>query len=737
MADIRSGYSNYIQYVLKSEFSASILIEEPLGWDDDDFELNRDKKYHGIFTEFSGELRFTNEAMDYIEQAYLIGGINTNCRISKYELIDHDGDVKWKERYSALADYKTKTIKDGVLSIKFDSNNLAEILKSHENAEFEIERFDSIDGIELEPLELSTTEIKGRKIVTFGEAEWLNNSYASEFTGVNSATPFTKILSQGADRHSPVLSHAYDDDADLTSENCIYVESTDPSLNTAKVRIDYDINFTMTEVTFWWRFDLVKVRWNESLAIFEETDIKILEGNEEFPGRTEERNGIAGMNQYVEYTGTWEVDVEWNEAILFRWKFGGTNWRINFYEGTGYRRRFYKINEVTYWDASPALSTLFVSDLAERLMYIMTGKKNIFYSKYFGRIEKGYIEDGYGGLIAVISGYWLRAFDRTTEKYKSLTISFQDLFDSVNAVFNIGVGIESTVLGERVRFEDLRYFYQPEVVVKLKGAISKWTITADPDLFFSGLNFGYENTGEYENDNGLDEPNTETEWITPIRKSTNKYTRKSKIRADELAMELTRRKPQKLYPEEDTNRDDNNWFLDLKRPTPAGSGYVQSEWDDRLDEFPTGIFEAQTWHGFLFTPFRMMLRHSWIFRSGLEPYLGKMIKFINSKGNANLSMKFKDEILHSEKGDVFVRDVMRSKMLPEKIEFEFPVDDELMDLILSTTPKIINSELENVPNYYFKFEWQRNGITERGYLLNLKPKGNGKWTFQRANENLI
>jgi len=636
-------------------------------------------------------------------------------------------------------DYKTKTIKDNVMSIKFNANNLAELIRSHERDAFEIERNDSIDGVLLDKLNLDFTEIKGRSIVTLGEYEYLKpKEYTNNNTGVNSCTPLTKVISQGAERNSPVLVDNYDDDSSLTSQSCIYVESTDPNLNTAKLSIDYDIKFNMTEVTFWWRFDIVKVRWNETNGVFDTIDEYPLEytviDGIVIAGRTAERNGIAGMNTFCSYTGNYTTTVEWNEAILFRWKFGGSNWKIKFLEE--HSRSFFKINEVSFGDPSPQLSTIFVHDLIERLMYIISGKKNMFYSKYFGRVQKGYKVDGFGGLISAISGYWLRAFDPTTEKYKSLTISLQDVIDSLKAVFNVGIGIESTVISERLRIEDLKYFYQPEVIVKLPYNVSKYTTSVDPDLFFSGLTFGYEQAHDYEESNGLDEPNTETDWITPIRKSELKYTKKSPIRADEYPMELTRRMPQNLYPEEDTSRDDHVWFLDLKRTD--GTGFQQREWnDDRLEEMPLGIGEPETWHSFIFTPLQMLFRHAWIFRSGLEPYLNKKIKFINSKGNRNLTMKFIGKNRYSEKDDFYVSELQRSRFLPEKVEFEHVVDDDLMNLILGTTPRMVNGEMENIPNFYFKFEWKRDGITERGYLLNLKPKGNGKFTFQKANENLI
>jgi len=449
------------------------------------------------------------------------------------------------------------------------------------------------------------------------------------------------------------------------------------------------------------------------------------------------------MNQWVEYTGTWNTTVEWNQAILFRWKFGGdsSGYDVEVIMKEEDRRSYYKLNELSWWESSPQLKTAFVHDVMERLMYILTGEKQLFYSKFFGRTGTAlnYEQTGFGGLISLISGFWLRAFDPTTDKYKSLTTSLKIMFDDLKSVFNVGIGIQSDVLGEYLRIEDLKYFYQNEVVVKLPYPVSNSERKVDAGLFFSGLHFGYEFGSDYEDSNGLDEPNTSTDWVTSIRKSENKYERKSKTRADDYAMELTRRKPQNLYPEEDTQRDSNNWFLDLKIPTPAGIGYVQTNWADRLEKEPTGIFDPDSWHSFLFTPLQMLFRHAWIFRGGLEPYLENRfkVKHTRSTSNSNVSTQFIGKKEYKQSDDILNSDLERSRFLPEEITFEHVVDDELMDLVLGTTPIMVGGELENVPNYYFKFEWVRDGITERGYLMNLKPKGKGVWTFQKANENLI
>ena len=59
-----------------------------------------------------------------------------------------------------------------------------------------------------------------------------------------------------------------------------------------------------------------------------------------------------------------------------------------------------------------------------------------------------------------------------------------------------------------------------------------------------------------------------------------------------------------------------------------------------------------------------------------------------------------------------------------------------MNLILGTTEVLIDGEVEEVPNWYFKFEFiNENEEAETGYLISLKPKS-GNFSFYKANETI-
>jgi hypothetical protein len=755
MSDVRLNPNNDVQFVLKAPNRNSLFLnKEPDGWNEDELEIERNKDYHGIFTKITNKLIFYGDQRDYIHNAYILGGINTDLRLTKYITRDIENEsgvkeVKFFERYSALADYSTMVIKNNGLEINFNSNDLAELLQSHEDDTFEIERKDSIDNVLLDDIEFNYIKIEGRDITGSGEQQISLFEYKQEPDGTKyqeviiGDTGFvvcrTEIISQGTERHSPVNLRGEFPETNPTSgvatDAMFFI---DDIIDSGIINLDFNFNFSVNIKRKEWNgggtveCDLVKYRWNGTgyAEVTVESIVNIAT--------------VYTSWKSVNITGNRKIiGLKHDEGLMFRWRSSGTGKNIaKFYS--------FSINFTTieFYESSPSIKYLFIHDVYERLLYILTGEKNRFYSKFFGRTELGYTQDGLddkgnlgGGLIGVTSGFWIRQFNPLSEKYKSLQISLKDLNESNKAVFNIGVGIETVNLKERLRVEELKYFYQSRTVVKLPNQILNVKRSVDKKLFFSGTELGYSFGNSTDDDDiGLDEPNVKTNTVTPIRKSELKYSLTSKIRSDEYKFEKLRRKPQALYPDSDTNEDENNWYLDIVRDNSiVPIEFRQANWDDRLQKEPSGIHSPSTFRSMIFTPFRMLLRHGWIIRSGMEPYFNKFIKYVSSAKNSALSMLFIGETEeYKENSDILVSKLDRARFLPEIIEFEHDVDEDLMDLILGTTNILINGSYEDVPNFYFKIEYTNEyEEIERGYLISLKPKGNGKFKVIRANENLI
>lgn len=727
MSNIRSTYNNDVRYSLYSSVMnySHIMNDNPGNWNDDNIHLDRHADYHGIFYTFSEDLEFYKDDKEYILTAFDIGGINTNLYLRKDILRNVDGVTRWYSRYISLADFNTVNIKDNSLNISFNSLDLAELIKTYESDEFEIEREDDVDGNKLDSLETHLVRIKGRSLQSVGESIFKTDDYGpNEFVYTHNLTPLTRLVSQLQTRHSEVLIDEFDKPNDyykISAENLIFDNSTDVNAADIDLNLTYSLNFSVENAARFLTIDINVVEYNsgdgtysiiESERILEVVDTLV--------------TGSYNINNVYENTLTKD------QGLMFEFRIGGS---FDSFVFDSDKKSNVIIREVEEFIESPNLKFSFIHDVAERLMYIITGRKDAFYSKFYGRTElEDYTEDGEGGLIGLISGLWIRNFDESSDKYKSLLHSLKNLITTCKAVNNVGVGIETINYKQRLRIEELRYFYQNEVVVELPFKLSNVNREIDESSFYSSLEFGYEHGGNGEDKMGLDEPNTRTNWISPIKKSSNKYVSLSKDRSDEYEMERLRRRPQKFYPDEDTTGDTTNWLLDLKR---SGNNYEQKDWNDRLNELPYGIYSPETYRSMYFTPLQMLRRHAWVFKNGMGIYKDRFIKYINSVSNSKLTTFFiGDEKALPENGDIKVEDLDRCPFSNWRIRADHPIDDDLMDIILgSTEVEDDNGNKELIPNYYFKFRaLNEKNEYETFYLESLKPGKTGSFVFIGTNE---
>lgn len=735
MSEIRLAKSNYVRFILKSDISSSrIMSQEPKGWTEDGLELVRHKQYHGIFTQFTSSLIFYGDDKDYIQNNFEVQGLNGNLYLSKERLTDIDDEIKWVEEYRGLADYNTKKIKNGGLSIKFNSNELEELIKSHESDEFELEREDSIDGINISVLNKNKTSIKDRVLTSSG----VSKSYELNFQDgwhiryQRRGTLLTLFESQGPARHSTVDVSEWPGATSAELPSNMFFVDTVASGEVLDLKVKIECTFESQCPTFFG--DNVDVylrrhKWDgvSAYTLEEETIVYSATNNGIHSFEYEFENNELPFDEGYTLVFTKQED---NPYMLI--KPSGDGLKIT-------------VNTKEYFEDSNNLDFIFIHEGYERLLEILTGERNRFKSILFGKSndEGRYYADGEFGNIGLIHGLAVRGWEEGSELYKSMKLSLKDLRESTRACFNIGLGVETINFKQVLRVEKKEYFYQDRVVVKLPTEVSNVEEETDKDMFWSGIELGYTYGGEYENKLGLDEPNTKTSWVSPLHKTKNKYNYTSKIRADEYGLAILRRKQQEFYPTEDTQQDDHIWYLDLKEHeelgVPTGT-YEQVEWEDRLQSEPTGVLSPETFRSFLFTPLRMLLRHGWIIRTGLEQAINliKNIKYINSKANSELETNFIGEDLYfKENEDVLVGNLNRSKLLPNKIKFEHALTSDLIKQINGTTQVEIDGQIENVPNYYFKMEWIQNGKIKRGYLNSLKLKGIGKFEMQEANEQLI
>lgn len=735
--NIRPEYSDRVRYFLSSRTFGTLKIDEPIGWDEDEKEFARNKDNHGVFTSLSNSLKFTKDSKNFIELVNATDGINAELVLRKDSKNDQT-DV-WENSYTGYLDLSTREIQDNQLSLKFNSGGLESILKAREGEDVEIERLDTIDGKVIDPLKTVNIELAGRRI--FLESTW-------------KAAPMTyykrlEIFSADGNTRSLTNTFPFDivkkshEQANSTFEGIDGNDSQGQATMMLLANVDRTRKFKVNveSVLFnaysyhngsvnWGHVNVSLVKYSNG-SNFNRTSNVVDLWLREFSGTNPIPLGNININ-----SSTHEFILNQGDSlgleVMIR-----ADFNTNF--GTTIRRSFdYKIisGNINIQEDSEFGKTICKAvkpfDLANRLIEIISGRKNA--------VKSEILQSGKWKNLMITHGFWIRGFSKELDltlpeddrKFKPLTTNFKDFITSLMAVANIGVGIEKIGAREYVVIEDLKYFYNKNTTIKLPFQAKKIKRSTDASGFYKSIEIGFEKGGEYEEAMGLDEYNIRNSYTTCIHRVDNKYTKLSKYRADSYGIEFARRKPFSDYSTEDTNYDQDIFFIDCKDepkvitfPIPPFRGntitlesYFVRLWDDDFTQLPTGVFSPETAFNLRLTPFNNMLRHGWNISAGLTAYPFNKIKYSSSKGNSSLVT------LYAENGEIENNKLEQPRFVPEIIEFEHICNDEIMRIV-EGRKTFFGKELRNC---YGLVEFiNEDGELEKGYLMSLKPNGAGNF----------
>lgn len=205
-----------------------------------------------------------------------------------------------------------------------------------------------------------------------------------------------------------------------------------------------------------------------------------------------------------------------------------------------------------------------INETTSRVIEAITNNALSLYSEYIGRTDSqpySFPVNGCGGLKALAMGLDIRNVKLSDGTDPRLTLSMQDIFESLSAIDNVGIGPEGD---NKIRLENWQYFYQNEVVFHCRG-IDSLTKTLQGNEHYSIFKCGYDKW-EAEDYNGLDEFLTKREYHTSLTQVQNSLEKICKWIASGYAIEVTRRK------QNDSKdwRYDNDTFVICLQKTDTG-----------------------------------------------------------------------------------------------------------------------------------------------------------------------
>ena len=365
----------------------------------------------------------------------------------------------------------------------------------------------------------------------------------------------------------------------------------------------------------------------------------------------------------------------------------------------------------------------YIYEAFARTLQLISGKHLPIYSKFLGRIDSSpetYITDGFGSLISITNGKWIRQFDPNANQ---LNFSLKELFNSINAIHNIGLGFE-TISGDlKCRIENEVYFfditdnssypgetqfYQVNQILDLSGYLNNEMISKEvlPDWYANEIDGGY-GTFEYENVQGLKEFNTKSNWATPIKSVKSKLNLISTYRADTQGVNKLREKPVATFPTEDVSGDNDVFMFDVKR----GGTYVFTvkTWDDF--DYISGGVDPQSSYNLNFSPRRNLERHGNRINS-MRLKTTDEIQWLKSDKNNSLVTQRKDETTQkAENADILVTTLDLGYWIPEAYIFEAPVNLTTLTAIQANPRGVIKI---GVDKYGWILDVQTNNEKKKG-----------------------
>ena len=706
---------NKVRYYLTSKSQGrKLLLTDPNGWDNDTRSLNRETKNNsfGILYDFATDLTFTKDGYDYINAAERAEGFEASIRCERWVRNFND---QWELNYVGYIHLLTKKETRTGVTVSLTYGGVTETLESNLNEEYTLSRSEDLDGNDIGLLTLQDVLINGRdlNVVTLlednesktiqGTADVLGGGTLDNIEAYY--IPILNKTYSGDDRVQQVISSPLKPlennnqfRPDLNSTHPFIFRSDEEAVRTLEIDIDCDV--TSPTGTGDGTLFLIKSKYISDTNQFEYvggTTLKTLSFTESF-----------GTSQTITVNETFITNefLEDDESLTLLWYFRtavntGSNllWQID--------QRVVKIDmqQTSAYQATKAQG-LTLYNAAKRLSEITVGK-NVVKSDY---LTTGNFKD-----LIVTNGKRLRGFG------DSIEMSFKKLFQSTTSVLNCYYGVEQTNNEERIVIENLDYFFRPKIGLEL-GKVSDSEETYKEDLINSSIDIGYTDGGDYEEEQGLDEYNTNTNFTFNFKKVDNPRDAKSDFRADTIGIELTRRKPLSDFPTEDTQEDKDNFLIDCYK---SGDYYINRPYALDFLTAPTGMFSPLTAYNLRLTPKNNLYRISNSL-SYLSYYPNKSTIFVNSFRNSEVTTQLIGKEARTENESVINSELNRPLFQPYQITCKVKLTDDQLSYLTGRT--------DDVPNYYNLISFiSDKGVKQYGYLLSYEPNDEGTLTLLKAN----
>jgi len=732
-----------------------VLTTDPEGWKDVEMSLTRDTKLHGVFQETSFDLKFfCGEGKEYIDNIYETYGVNHVIEIlveykcsetDDYEEF-FDGKIQLK-RYESDRDYTT---------INIIQNDIWSIVKSRWDTKIDLSSTETLDGTALTAFTFGGYDLTlhNRAVLFQGEMEIDSPINAGSLAMTSTAgltanflalveIPATVLFDDLGTAQIPTINGNAGAGAGTLYVNKIetpfVLVSTDhtfQALFNGTYNISVDLDFDVAWV--------IAAGSNPNLDYL--INFRIYAGtapNTIIPGqfRLLENTNIDtvtgltsnGSDNYT-YSDTFSFTLFEGEYIFIVLNIEAAY--TDDTAGTATIGLEYNSAEIDYNSTDTSLPSTTAKAWAifeafARVSQCIADGTDRFESEFFGRENSQpvtYAVNGCGGFCAITDGKQVRGFPLADHP---VSVSFKDLFEGANAIFNLGVGVQN----DKIVCERVESFYDPTIVLTV-NFINNIKKTIKPELFYSNIEVGYQKW-ESEDISGIKEFNNKHDYAIPVTTVLDgKYSAVSSFIAGGYPIEFTRRRQYGDATTEDYMYDNDIFIFALNRSVDGSGNPNDLDTCEKNENFTTttNVFDPASVYNLRLTPKKSLLRHINIIASGLTKNAAAELKFTKSLQDASIEtdgvsvgcIEDYASALLVENADIAWDDANIQAyplsgipiFIPEVVEFEAP--------LTYTEWKAIRANSYGVIQYS-----NTDAGHEEGFILDLKRKNiDGMTTFK-------
>ncbi|MBT3206952.1 MAG: hypothetical protein HN347_01245 [Bacteroidetes bacterium] len=692
------------KYVLQTSENIKELKYAPQGWNEGELTFIRDKEFKGILTQFStNELTFVKDGKDFIVSVYESYGID--YVITVYIYLQNNSTFQYESYFTGKIDLASYNVDSIGVTVKISNVGFQELILNRKSLKVDFTNTKFIGGGENSMPVLSNVW----NYVTIPE-------YLATANGDWNLTDTLSNITVGYKYfHVPMALtfSEYEASEDFNQTMSLFsyppTEKFFVSGSNRTVTLDFNITVNLTSQSTPGTFSLNLYLVKNGTII------------QTFTPTTTTSSGITTVFTFV---------VNQSLAMLTGDEFsliGYSNGDILYYIYV-HNSSLSFIETLGTTLTAIDVPMYYVYECFVRNLQLITGNQAPFYSEFLGRTDsetETYASDGDGALTSITNGKYIRGFSPTLNGFN---LSLSDLFNSINAINNIGLGFETIGGLEKLRVEDEKYFFDISInpdyatdgkywkvnqILDLSEHVTSEILSkqVDADLYSNEIEVGYNNY-EYENVQGLKEFNTKSNWAIPVESVENKLSLISQIRGDTQGCNKLRAKPFGTYPTEDVGGDNDNFLFDVKR---GGTYDFIVKTDEDFSNVSGGVDPSQCYN-LNYSPARNLRRHSHRVRS-MQIQESKELLWLKSNKNTALVTEKTGETAITENEDILIDNLVVGYCKPESYNFEAPVDAAIITAIKTNPYGVIKV---GVDMYGWIDEIQTNDKTVKGQFKLLK-----------------